>query len=60
MTVDVLVRFELEPAYGYAVSANEMFRDLQTYLRLKEHDHTLQCNATKLKINSFITKVIDR
>lgn len=59
MIVDVLIRFELDPADSkYPPSNNEMLSDLQTYLRLKEADGSLQCNGTKLAIRSFITKVV--
>lgn len=56
MTVDVLIRFELEPANKTGKTPpNEMLQDLRTHLRIDQQDRTLQCNSTKLKIESFIT-----
>lgn len=58
--VEVGLRCELTPAEGVeGLQNNEMFSDLNMYLKLKEQDHSLQCNSTKIKITSFLLHVKD-
>ena len=61
MIIDVLMRFELEPADNdYQTPPNEQLQDLRTYLEVKMHDASLQSNSTRLKINSFIMSAVTK
>ena len=59
LIVDVTLRCILAPAEGMEafVSNNDMLSDLNTYLKLKEQDHTLQCNGTRIQILSTLRQV---
>lgn len=59
LIVDVTLRCALAPAEGMEpyVSNNDMLSDLNTYLKLKEHDTSLQCNGTRIQVISCIKQV---